>query len=90
MAKAMTTAEFIRRAEVVHGDAYDYGCTSYINMQHKVMIRCRTHGVFEQMPQAHLRGQGCPVCGREKQKQTMLDRYGVDNPMKSDEFFSKS
>ena len=82
MPKAITHGEFVRRAMLVHGDDYDYRDTNYVNMTHKVSIRCPLHGVFTQMPQAHLKGQGCPVCGREKQKQSVIAHFGVDNPMK--------
>ncbi len=29
----------------------------------KVTIICREHGEFEQRPNSHLRGSGCPKCG---------------------------
>lgn len=82
MPKRLSPEEFVHRAKLVHGSEYDYSDTYYQNMQTKVSIRCFRHGVFQQLPQAHLKGQGCPVCGAEKQRQTMLSRYGVDNPMK--------
>ena len=83
MSKPMTTDDFINKAKHVHHDNYDYSCTVYTNMKHKVLIICPKHGEFLQLPQAHLRGQGCPLCGKTKQRKTMLDKYGVDNPMKS-------
>lgn len=82
MAKAMSLDEYIKRANSVHDNFYDYFCTVYKNMSCKITIRCPLHGEFEQLPQAHLRGQGCPLCGREKQKRSVLEKYGVDNPMK--------
>jgi hypothetical protein len=33
----------------------------------KVAIKCNKHGVFYQRPNAHLKGQGCPICGDELQ-----------------------
>lgn len=90
MAKAMSCEEFVRRAKLIHGDDYDYSCTNYINMTHKVEIRCKVHGIFEQLPQPHLKGQGCPICGREKYKNTMLKRYGVDNPMKNSDIYERA
>lgn len=90
MAKPMTCEEFKRRAVLVHGQDYDYSDTHYINMMHKVAIRCPIHGVFEQRPQAHLRGQGCPVCGRAKNIQGFIAKYGVDNPMKSKQVQAKA
>lgn len=90
MAKAMTSEEFIKRAIDVHGSTYDYTDTIYKNMRVKVNIKCYKHGVFKQLPQAHLKGQGCPLCGVIKYKQTMLDKYGVDNPMKVHDIYIKA
>lgn len=86
----MTQEMFVSKARQVHGNQYLYDNMHYINMRHKVLITCRIHGDFEQLPQAHLKGQGCPICGKEKQKQTMLERYGVDNPMKNKSFCEKA
>lgn len=90
MPKIITQDEFINRAKQVHGDTYDYTNTHYVNMHQKILITCRLHGDFEQQPQAHLKGQGCPICGREKQKQTVLHKYGVDNPMKNKSICEKA
>lgn len=54
--------KFIERAYSVHGDLYDYFDVVYVNSKTPVKIRCSTHGVFEQTPNKHLSGQGCPLC----------------------------
>lgn len=90
MAKPISKEEFIKRAKAVHGDKYDYSVTVYVNMQHKVDIICPEHGLFSQLPQPHLRGQGCPICGQRKQKQTIIAKYGADNPMKAKSVQSKA
>ena len=61
-----TTEEFIRKAKEVHGDRYDYSKVEYVNVRTKVCIVCPEHGEFQQMPNNHLNGQGCPKCGQEK------------------------
>lgn len=86
----MTNEEYIKRARSVHGDKYDYSRVDYTKMAAKVKIICPVHGEFSQNAQSHLIGRGCPECGREKQKQTMLEKYGVDNAMKSKEICSKA
>lgn len=54
---------FIMKAREVHGDKYDYSQVVYVNSKTKVQIVCRTHGVFEQMPDKHVNGRcGCPAC----------------------------
>ena len=64
--KRLTTEEFIRKAKEVHGDKYDYSKVKYVNVRTKVCIVCPEHGEFQQMPNNHLNGQGCPKCGQEK------------------------
>ena len=58
------TEDFIKKAKEVHGDWYDYDKVDYITATTKVIIRCPTHGEFEQKPSNHLQGQGCPICNR--------------------------
>jgi desulfoferrodoxin (superoxide reductase-like protein) len=58
-----TTAEWIIKAKVVHGDRYDYSLVDYKTNKIKVIIICNTHGEFKQEPNNHLRSVGCPSCG---------------------------
>lgn len=63
----ITTAEFIRRARLIHGDRYDYSRAEYGGTLSRVRIICPDHGAFEKTPNNHLYGkQGCPECGRKK------------------------
>ena len=59
------TKTFIRKALRKHGDRYDYSDVVYIKSDEKVEIICRVEGhkPFPQTPDAHLRGQGCKLCG---------------------------
>lgn len=57
-----TTLEIIKQFLKEHGDRYDYSLVEYVHSQQKVKIICRLHGVFEQLPGAHRRGQGCAHC----------------------------
>lgn len=58
----LTTKDFIDKACILH-NKYDYSETEYINSKTKVIIKCEEHGVFEQIPNDHLNGKGCPKCG---------------------------
>jgi hypothetical protein len=60
----MDEKTFIEKARALHGNKYDYSEVVYVNNQTKVKIICPEHGVFEQTPHNHLKGQGCPVCGK--------------------------
>lgn len=58
----VTTKEFIRRAIKVHGNRYDYSKTEYVRWGSKVLIICRKHGSFWQLPTNHWKGKGCTKC----------------------------
>ena len=62
MPNKLTAEEFIERAKKVHGDKYDYSLVEYVNSKSKVKIICPVHGIFEQRPNSHLNGNGCPEC----------------------------
>lgn len=64
--KTFTTEKFLRIAKEVHGEKYDYSKTVYLKGYLPVTIICPEHGEFQQMPKDHMRGQGCPICGRAK------------------------
>lgn len=58
----LTTEEFIRRAQEVHGNKYDYSQVKYVNGHSKVIIVCPEHGPFFQTPYLHVLGSGCSKC----------------------------
>lgn len=68
MPKRLTKEEFIFKSKEVHGnDKYSYDEVLYQNNSTKVTIKCCKHKEnFEQLPLNHLKGQGCPKCGRVK------------------------
>lgn len=57
-----TSRQFIIDAIEVHGDKYNYSSVDYKESQIKVKIICPVHGIFEQKPNTHLNGAGCPKC----------------------------
>lgn len=57
------TEGFIKKAETMHGDAYDYSKVEYVDCSTAVIITCKEHGDFEQRATNHLQGKGCPQCG---------------------------
>ena len=63
MTKKKTTEQFILEAKTIHGDKYDYKEVEYKNGRTKVKIYCfECNTSFEQIPNSHLRGRGCPAC----------------------------
>jgi len=65
-AASEAAASFVAKARAMHGPKYDYSKVDYRSTNRKVRISCPDHGSFSQTPAAHLRGQGCPACGREQ------------------------
>lgn len=55
-------AEFIEKAEAIHGKKYDYSLVEYVKSTEKVAILCPIHGVFHQEANSHLQGKGCAEC----------------------------
>jgi len=60
--KRLTQEEIIERFIKKHGNRYDYSKVKYNFIHEKVIIICRTHGEFLQVPNCHFRGSGCPFC----------------------------
>jgi len=57
--------DFILKAIIVHPEKYDYNLVEYINNQTKIKIICKTcNYIFEQIPNSHLKGRGCPKCAK--------------------------
>ncbi|MEN8424044.1 GIY-YIG nuclease family protein [Acinetobacter junii] len=57
-----TTKQVIEQFKKKHGDKFDYSKVNYTHALNKVKIICQIHGEFEQLVQAHRRGQGCAQC----------------------------
>ena len=78
----MDTEQFIEKANLIHGNKYDYSKVNYINAKTKVIIICKEHGEFEQTPTGHLSGRGCPVCRYVKSSSATrkgLNQFIVDS-----------
>ncbi len=60
--RRLTTEKFIEKARKVHGDRYGYDYVEYKNSRTNVNIECPVHGVFEQLPNNHLKGAACKKC----------------------------
>jgi len=66
--RIMGLNRFIEKAKEIHGDKYNYENAIYEKCYLKIEIGCVKHGYFMQSPSNHLRGQGCPKCGKIKSK----------------------
>jgi hypothetical protein len=63
--KKLNISNFISNAKKIHGNKYDYSMVYYVNNKTKIKIKCNIHGIFEQQPNNHISGQGCPYCKNE-------------------------
>ncbi|MNK10014.1 hypothetical protein D3C87_280250 [compost metagenome] len=68
MTVKLTTAEFIKKAVSIQGVKYGYEKVVYLGNKIPVVITCKEHGDFEQRPDVHMRGFGCPSCSGLKKK----------------------
>lgn len=64
--------EFIRQANMIHNNQYDYSKTIYENTFKPVTIICQIHGEFLQRPTNHIQGLGCSECGNLKRTNKKL------------------
>jgi hypothetical protein len=57
-----TKESFLKECIEIHGNKYDYSLVDYKNSTNKIIIICKKHGNFLQLPSHHLKGSGCPKC----------------------------
>lgn len=66
-----TTPDYIRKANKIHNNKYDYTKTKYVGKNTPIIIICKTHGEFLQRPGDHINGRhGCPTCAGNQRKTT--------------------
>ena len=73
--------EFVIEANKIHNSFFSYDNFEYVNALTKGIITCPIHGDFEQKPNDHLMGKGCPKCKMsylEKEIFSSLKRCGVE------------
>ena len=78
--KNKTTDEFIKDVIKIHGEKYDYSKTLYTTAINNVIISCKIHGDFLQLPHNHLRGSGCPAC-KNSRGENMVRIFLINNSM---------
>ena len=93
MSKKLTKEEFIEKANLKHSDYYDYSLVNYVKSKINVKIICPIHGVFEQTPNSHLLGHGCPKCSiirRSNFRRTGIDMFVDQANKKHKNFYNYS
>lgn len=69
------TEYFINKSNEIHSFKYTYDYSKYMRYKNDIIITCKTHGNFNQTPNNHLSGKGCPKCGNENKSD-----YQKENP----------
>jgi len=70
--------KFIEKSKIIHRNKYDYSLVEYISDKLKVKIICNKHGCFNQQPNTHLNGVGCPSCNSSK-GELSIENYLLEN-----------
>lgn len=61
-----TKENFILNANLKHNNLYDYSLVEYKGNKIKIKIICKMHGIFEQTPNNHLKGNKCMKCSLQQ------------------------
>jgi hypothetical protein len=85
--RSLSLKEFKNKAREKHNNKYDYSFVEYKNFQTKIKIKCKKHGFFEQTPNNHIAGNGCPLCANEEKSRTCTLK-GV--PLSLQEFIERA
>jgi len=93
--KLHTNKTFITKANYIHNSKYNYSLVKYVNTNTMVKIICPIHGEFQQTPNTHLSGSGCPKCGVNNssiKQRKKLDKFIIEgNTLHDDKYdYSKS
>ncbi len=74
--------KFIKKANIVHNNKYDYSKVVYTNNKTPVVIICPEHGEFTQRPDNHLHGAGCFRCG--------VELRGINQRLSTEDFVARA
>jgi hypothetical protein len=79
--RKVTTDEFKQRSLEIHGKKYDYSKVDIDKDTTHVNIICNKHNkIFNQSYEAHLQGQGCPLCRESKgeiKANSILEKHSI-------------
>ena len=78
--RVLDIENFIKKSNIIHNNKYNYDKVIYINSNTKIIITCPIHEDFNQVPNSHLSGNGCPNCHESKGEikiNRFLDRNNI-------------
>jgi len=65
-------SEFTKKANKIHDNKFNYSKSDYQGQNIPITIICPIHGEFKQMPSAHLKTEGCQLCGFAKNAEARI------------------
>lgn len=74
---------FIKLANKKHNNKYLYNKSIYKSCNKPIIITCKEHGDFEQLPERHLFGNGCVSCARIEVNKKLNHSWKWENRCKS-------
>lgn len=80
MALKLNKEDIIQRIISVHGNKYDLSKVNYLNKRTKIILICSIHGPWNSLIEQIMRGQGCPVCGKNnaaKKRRLSFDDFVI-------------
>jgi hypothetical protein len=84
---SLTQDEVLIRLNKIHKNKYEYVDFNYKTVYDYIKIKCPIHGEFEQKISLHLRGHGCPKCGKnslKKDTKSFIERSNLIHKNKYD------
>jgi hypothetical protein len=69
----LNNEEIIKRFNLIHNNLYNYYDFKFENIQNKINIECKIHGLFKQSISTHLNGSGCKKCMIDKFKKPFIN-----------------
>lgn len=82
----LTHEDFLRRSKEKHNNKYDYSKSKYIRSDSKIIIICKQHGEFSQIPSHHMKGIGCRKCSNDNKRFSHKDFINKINLLNSTEY----
>ena len=68
-----------KKVSKIHNNTYDYSNVVYAGGRTMVEIICPKHGKFQQTPDAHMQGRGCPSCNLSKAEMKIRTWLEINN-----------
>lgn len=79
LAKRMSKETFIRLANEIHNNKFDYSEVQYNRIIDDIIIICSEHGKFKQRAAHHLNGIGCPRCSQSHLEREIMNFLQINN-----------